>query len=160
MKGVFWLSLSVALVTVAASVCYFLIVYVPSRDRVRDRQAAEIAQTESVARQETECAAQAARATEQFARELLAMNLNHEVVADSMNHYNKPLKQCFVEIQTIAKGGATADYILDAIENKQVQVCTFDPQFKGSDKRLCLDADNAEIAPRDADKQSRSLMTR
>ncbi|HUO34070.1 MAG TPA: hypothetical protein VMU43_03675, partial [Candidatus Acidoferrum sp.] len=150
MRGIFWLSLSVAVLTIAASVCYFLLVYVPSRERFKDQQLAETSKRELAAKHESDCFAQAQRATEKYEHEISAMG-SHEVITDSSNHYNQKSQECLVRIQTLSNDGhRTFIYIEDAYESRMVQSCSVRFGGKGSGT-VCLDGDNNEIASQDAD---------
>ena len=65
-KGVFWLSSSVACLGVGSFAVYFMLVYIPNRDRLQAQAAAGNARAVRIAQFETECTNRAKSAVQQF----------------------------------------------------------------------------------------------
>ena len=155
---VFWLSASVALLVIGASVVYFLLVSLPATQRRRDELNDELAAKQARQKQSLECAEQARRTTQDFGKYATGFGPPPSV-SGSSNHYNQKLGKCIVDVQTVDKNG-TAEFVLDAYEQSDIILCTtrFAPKQTPPMQRVCLDHENKRIEPEDADKQIEALL--
>jgi hypothetical protein len=147
----FWLSSSVALLVFAASASYVLLAYIPARDRHRDQQAADAAERLLVAKEEDDCPNQAARTTKRFYDEYS----NYSPLGLPTNHYSRRLHKCLVHIKAQSNLGLV-DFLLDAYESTQMQVCVF-PTYIGA-HGTCTDSDGKAVSPDDADMKLKNFM--
>jgi hypothetical protein len=154
----FWLFASVALLIVAASVSYFMLVILPTAQRHRDDLAAEIASKQAKDRQAIDCAEQARRTGEDMGRYSSGFGPPSHISGVS-NHYNRKLSKCIVDVQTVDKGG-TAEFVLDAYEQSSILWCStrFTPKAASAMQRICMDPQNKRVDPTEADKQIDALM--
>jgi hypothetical protein len=147
-RNIFWVSSTVAFVGVAVSVVYFVLIYIPNRDRLQAQAAAETARATRFSQLEVECANRAKAATQQH---MLEQHGITELIGFS-NHYNRRLQKCVVEVDTAGNGSyasvAGRDFV-DAYENVTllncVNVMPHDPKLKN--EFHCEDADGVRIPP-------------
>jgi hypothetical protein len=155
---VFWMSASVALVVVAASASYFLLVTLPTAQRHRDELAAEIASKQAKDKQSTDCAEQARRTGEDMGKYSSGFG-SPSNISGVTNHYNRKLSKCIADVQTADKNG-TVEYVLDAYEQSSILWCSirFAPKTASPMQRICMDSQSKRIDPTEADKQIDALM--
>jgi hypothetical protein len=155
---VFWLSASVALLVIAASVSYSLLVALPATQRHRDELNAELAAKQARDKRAIDCAEQARRTGDDMGKHSTAFGLPPQISGTS-NHYNHKLDKCIVDVQTFDKN-STAEFVLDAYEQSSLILCvtTFTPKAKSPYRRTCMDSKNKDIDPTEADKQIDALM--
>lgn len=152
---VFWLSASVALLAIAASVSYSLLVALPATQRRRDELNAESAAKQAKEKQATDCAEQARRVGEDMGKYSSVFSPASKVAGTS-NHYNRKLGKCIVDVQTVDKN-STSETLLDAYEQSTVILCITTLTTRAA-SRTCLDAKGKRLDPAEADKQIESLM--
>ena len=155
---VFWLSASVALLVIAASVSYSLLVALPATQRHKDELNAELAAKQARDKHAIDCAEQARRAGEDMGKYSNAFGPPPKVSGTS-NHYNHKLDKCIVDVQTFDKNGS-AEFVLDAYEQSTILWCmtSFTPKETSGMRRTCMDSQNKSINPTEADKQIDALM--
>jgi hypothetical protein len=156
---VFWISVSVALVVIAASASYFLLVILPTAQRHRDEVTAEIARQQAGEKQAMDCAEQARRAGQDMGKYSSGLGPPPNITGVS-NHYNHKLNKCIVDVQTVDKN-STAEYIMDAYEQSNILWCMTQFVTKGPSKgmrRTCMGSENNIIDPTEAEKQIDALM--
>lgn len=155
---VFWLSASVALLAIAGSFSYFLVVVLPASQRRRDEQTAQLAAAQAKDKQLSDCAEQARRATQDFAKYSTGFGAP-SAVTSAVNHYNRKLGKCIVDVHTVDKN-STAEFILDAYEQLDIVWCLtrFTPKALPPMQRTCMDPQNKRIDPAEADKQIDALL--
>jgi hypothetical protein len=110
---------------------------------------------------ETQCSAQAEKATDQFAKRQREIQMTFKVLS-AENHFNKKLHKCFVEVRTFGGEGddtGFGNYVLDAYENS-MQVYCLTPVRPTPGVRLaqCYDRKSNFITKEDADQQILKLM--
>jgi hypothetical protein len=153
----FWFSLSLTLLIIAGSVSYFVLVYIPRRDANRDRVAAESVIRDAERRTDLGCANQAEQASNRLMREMRSdFGPNADHVVGLGNHYNRRLRKCLVEIQTLTPEGGGGFIILDAYENWSLLSCTTLLRPKETWQRFCLNPDG-NLDPEKADVQEKAL---
>jgi len=154
----FWLSASVALLVVAASVVYFLLFALPAKQRYRDKLNEEVAAKQAREKQAIECAEQARRTTQDFGKYATGFGPPPSV-SGSSNHYNQKLGKCIVDVQTVDKNGI-GEFVLDAYEQSDILWCNtrFTPKQTTPMQRVCMDHQNKRIDPAEADKQIDALL--
>jgi hypothetical protein len=155
---VFWLSASVALLVIAASVSYYLLIALPKSQQQRDELNAEIAAKQAKEKLAADCSEQARRAGEDMVKYSSVFSVASKVAGTS-NHYNRKLGKCIVDVQTVDKN-STSETILDAYEQSSLFLCvtTFTPKAASRMQRTCLDSQSKPIDPAEADKQIETLM--
>lgn len=155
---VFWLSASVALLVIAASVSYSLLVTLPAVQRHRDELSADLATKQARDKQITDCAEQARRTAEDFGKHNTGFGPPPTVTGES-NHYNHKLGKCVVGVQTVDKN-STGEFVLDAYEQSSIIWCTTWWPTKATEfmHRTCMDSQNKSVDPTEADKQIDALM--
>jgi hypothetical protein len=87
---VFWLSASVALLAIAVSVSYSLLVVRPATERHRDEVSAQLATKQASNKQAIDCAEQARHATEDMGKHSSGFG-PPPAISGSSNHYNRKL---------------------------------------------------------------------
>jgi hypothetical protein len=154
---VFWLSASAALLAIAGSVSYFLLVALPATQKHRDEQSAQLATTQARDKQVLDCAEQARRAAQDMGKYSTGFG-PPPAVTGSINHYNRKLGKCIVDVHTVDKN-STAEFVLDAYEQSDIVWCLtrFTPKALPPMQRTCM-AQNKRIDPSDADKQIEALL--
>jgi len=154
---VFWLSASVALLLVAVSASYFLLVILPTAQRHRDELAAEAASRQAQEKRTIDCAEQSRRTGEDFGKYSAFWPPSH--VSGVSNHYNQKLSKCVVDVQTVDKGG-TAEFVMNAYEQSNILWCSTRilPKAASPMQRICMDSQNKRIDSTEADKQIDALM--
>jgi len=155
---VFWMSTSGALLIVAASASYFMLVILPNSQRHKDELIAEIASKQAAEKQILDCVEQARRAGQDMAKYSSGFGSPSNVSGVS-NHYNRKLNKCIVDVQTVDKNG-TAEFVMDAYEQSSVLWCTtrFMPKGTPPIQRTCMDSKNNRLDAAEADKQIDVLM--
>jgi hypothetical protein len=155
---IFWLSVSIALLAIAASVSYFLVVALPVAQRHRSEVSAQLAAAQVRDKQVIECAEQARRTADDMGKHSSGFG-PPPAITGSTNHYNRKLGKCIVDVQTMEKN-TTVEYVLDAYEQSSILWCMtqFTPKASQSMQRTCLDAQNKRIDPAEADKQIDGLL--
>jgi hypothetical protein len=156
--AIFWFSLSLALLAVALSAAYFLLVYFPQRNAARDRALAESLRRETESKAVLDCANQAARALKKFIEEgrMASRVLGQPLLAiGSTNHYNRRLSRCFVDIETADENMLSGFTVLDAYEGAEMLWCI----GKIGGQTACHDADQNSIDESQARAREKSLMT-
>jgi hypothetical protein len=163
-KNLFWFSSTVACVGTAVSAIYFMLVYIPSRDRLQAQTAAENARIIRFSQLETECANRARPAAQEFMLEQRAITGRGFEFQGFSNHYNRKLQKCIVEVDTLSSGPhgySSGRYFVDAYENTILMSCNaFTPHDPKSKSEFhCEDADLVRIPPEQEDKRLKALMT-
>jgi len=155
---VFWLSASVALLVIAVSASYFLLVVLPASERHRDELTAEVARKQAGEKQALDCAEQARRAGQDMGKYSSGFGPPSNISGVS-NHYNHKLSKCIVDVQTVDKN-SLAEFVMDAYEQSSILWCTtrFVPKGAPPMQRTCMDSKNNRIDPSAADKQIDALM--
>jgi hypothetical protein len=155
---VFWLSASVALLVIAVSASYFLLVVLPASERHRDELTAEVARKQAGEKQALDCAEQARRAGQDMGKYSSGFGPPSNISGVS-NHYNIKLSKCIVDVQTVDKN-SLAEFVMDAYEQSSILWCTtrFVPKGAPPMQRTCMDSKNNRIDPSEADKQIDALM--
>lgn len=146
---VLWFSASAAVLIVALSAAYFLFVTLPAAQRHRDDLAAEIARKQVSDKQVMDCAEQSRRAGEDMGKYSSVFGLPSHV-SGVINHYNRKLSKCIVDVETVDKNG-TVEYVMDAYQQSSILWCNI--RFTPKMGRVCMDAKSNRIDPTDADKQ-------
>jgi|HubBroStandDraft_3_1064219.scaffolds.fasta_scaffold224936_3 hypothetical protein len=157
---VFWLSAAVSLLVLAASVSYFLLVVLPKEQRHRDELSSELADKQARDKQALDCADQARRTAQDMGRYNTGFGSGPPpVVTGESNHYNRKLGKCVVDVQTVDKNG-TAEFVLDAYEQSNMVWCItrFTPKEALPMHRTCMDSQNKNIEPSEADRQIDGLL--
>lgn len=162
-KNVFWLSSAAACALLAASAVYFLLVYVPKRDRLQAQTAEDSERSLRLAQLETECANRARPAAQQILAEQRAIDAGVVLMGFS-NHYNRRMQKCVVEVDTTSSGSyatTSSRYFFDAYENALLLSCT---TVMPHDRRIssefhCEDADLARIPPDQEGKRLKAIMS-
>lgn len=162
-KHIFWLSSSVAALGVGAAVMYFFMVYIPNRDLLQTKVAAENARATRLSQLDADCANRAKPATQQFLLEQRLLDSSVAFMGYS-NHYNRRLEKCVVEVDTTSNGSYASSYsryFVDAIENAILMSCaTLHPHDRKSDSNFqCHDAYLVTIPPDQEDKRLKAIMT-
>lgn len=154
----FWVSASVAILVVAASVSYYLVIALPKSQQHRDEVNAELAAKQAKEKQTTDCAEQARLAGGDMGKYSSGFGPPSSVSGVS-NHYNRKLGKCIVDVQTVDKNG-TAEFVMDAYEQSSILWCStrFAPKAASPMQRICMDSKNNRIDPTEADKQIDALM--
>jgi hypothetical protein len=154
----FWLSVSVALLAITASISYFLLVVLPATQRHRDELSAELATNKARDKQAIDCAEQARHAAEDIGKYSSGFG-PPPAVSGSSNHYNRKLDKCIVDVQTVDKN-STAEFVLDAYEQSNIVWCMtrFTPKESPPMQRTCMDSQNKRIDASEADKQIEALL--
>lgn len=154
----FWIAASVALLGITASVCYFLLVGLPARQKHRDELSSELATKQAGEKQAIDCAEQARRTADDIGRHSTGFGPPPGVTG-STNHYNRNLGKCIVDVQTADKN-STAEFVLDAYEQANMLWCMtrFTPKESPRMRRTCMDSQNKPIDPAEADKQIDALL--
>lgn len=156
----FWAPLSVSILIIAASVGYFLLVYIPRRDANRERLAAESAQRDAETKASVGCANEVARAVSRVIKEDRNLGWpSARTIIGTSNHYNRRLQKCLVEIDRWEPDGGWSFTIFDAFENSDLLTCFIHPSRHGEEPELCLDSDNQHLDPDKADAQHKALMS-
>jgi hypothetical protein len=159
MPRVFWMSASVALLIVAASASYFLLVLLPATQRHRDELTAEIARKQAGEKQTLDCAEQARRAGQDMGKYSTGFGPPSNITGVS-NHYNHKLNKCIADVQTVDKN-STAEFVMDAYEQSSILWCMTRFVTKGPSRgmqRTCMDSKNNIVDPTEADKQIDALL--
>jgi hypothetical protein len=151
---IFWLSASLAVVLVGLSAAYYLLVSLPAAQRHKDELAAEIANHQASEKQIADCAEQARRAGQDMGKYASGIG-PPSTVSGVINHYNRKLSKCIADVQTVDKGG-TGEIVMDAYEQSSIFLCT--TRFTPALRRMCLDAENKQIDPTEADKRIEALL--
>ena len=157
MKNLFWIVSATAALSIAGSIVYFLLVYIPARDRTEAEAKVQAVRTQS----ERECSTQAQHATEIWTRQWRINGGVRDSISGGSNHYNRKLQKCFVEIDSAGTGNTTVlgTYLVDAYEVMAVLSCTTMLPRSGESRRDCLDADSKKLEPEEADKRRKALMS-
>ena len=150
---VFWLSASVALLAIAGSVSYLLLVVTPATQRHRDELTLELAAKQAADKRTIDCAEQARRTADDIGRYSSGFG-PPPTVTGSSNHYNLKLGKCIVDVQTVDKN-STTEFVLDAYEQSNILWCMtrFAPKESSPMQRTCMDSQNQRIDPAEADKR-------
>lgn len=161
-RNIFWFTSALACVGVAVSAVYFMLVYIPNRDRLQAETAAENARATRFSQLDAECANRAKTATQQFLMEQRVIGASVAFIGSS-NHYNRQLQKCIVEVDTLSSGSyastSSRDY-MDAYENTILMSCwTVQPHDRKKQYELqCQDADLVRIPQDEEDKRWKALM--
>jgi hypothetical protein len=155
---IFWLSATVSLLALAASISYFLLAVLPAAQRHRDELSSELASKQAREKQAIECAEQGRRTAQDMGKYPSGFGPPPTVSGES-NHYNRKLSKCIVDVQTADKNG-TAEFLLDAYEQSSIMWCmtSFTPKKTPPMQRTCMDSQNKRIEPSEADKQIDALL--
>lgn len=155
---VFWLSASIALLAIAASVSYCLVVALPATQRHRDDLNAQLAAAQARDKQAIDCAEQARRTTQDMSKYSTGFGPPPGVTG-STNHYNRKLGKCIVDVHTADKN-STAEFVLEAYEQSDIVWCVtrFVPNELPRMRRTCMESQNKLIDPAEADKQIDALL--
>lgn len=156
---VFWMSASVALLIIAASASYFLLVILPAGQKRRDDLTAEIARKQAEQKQASDCAEQARRAGQDMGKYSSGFGPPPNITGVS-NHYNRKLNKCIVDVQTVDKNG-TVEFVMDAYEQSNILWCMTQFVAQGPSKgmhRTCMGSENNAIDPTEAEKQIEALL--
>ena len=156
---IFWLSASAALLIVAVSAAYLLLVALPRAEHSRDELAAEIAKKQVSDKWVTDCSEQSRRAGEDMGKYSSGFGTPSSVSGVS-NHYNRKLSKCIADVQTVDKNG-TAEFVMDAFEQSTILWCStrFPSKATSPYQRVCMDSKNNRIEPSEADKQIDALLS-
>jgi hypothetical protein len=147
---------------VAASAIYFMLVYIPNRDRMQSERAAETARAIRLSQLDSECGNRAKPAAQQFILEQRIID-SHVILMGFSNHYNRRLQKCIVEIDTLLTGShadASGRYFVDAYENTGLMNCTTITAIdhKSESQFECHDADLKRIPADQEDARVKALM--
>jgi hypothetical protein len=153
---------SISLLIIAGSVAYFLLVYVPNRDRAESRMRAQREAQALQLQLEDRCAAQAKQATQTFIADRRSLGGRDEMFEDA-NHFNVDLKKCFVEISSTrinSKGGVnTWIYLVNAYEGTTVLQCFSAVIPNQPDNEYCVDNNGNHVDFSDGEKRLKGYMS-
>ena len=122
-----------------------------------ERQRLELERAKLEQSNKEKCTAQAEKTIEHTKDEWRQVGLLKGAVLSSVNHYNKKLGKCVVEIDSIDSGGSTTRTLLDAYENTTLIFCIDIAYQDGTRHENCKKSDKT-IAPSDAHRSISSYL--
>lgn len=144
-----------ALIVMAGSIAYFLLGYVPARDRA----SAEVSRLERESRMERDCAEQAKRAVAEFATLHRRIGTFPDGMFPGSNHFNRHLNKCLVAVSASDERSNT-EYLLDAYEGAVVLSCmSVGVSTDAPRRQICSGENSPSISAAEFEKRSKALMS-